>query len=103
LLCESFASHSGNLPDRSIGMNAVIVRARFDSQTLEPTDPQFVAKGDLGLLKWKRHRRHPRFLEPCVVWDKDPHRKVRRVILSSIAVVGLETGAARVLVHLRPS
>jgi len=83
-------------------MNAVVVRARFDSRTLG-RDPEYVSKGDLGVLEWKSHRRHPRFLEPCVIWDKDPHRKPRRVILSSIAVVGLETRTVRVLVLPRPS
>jgi hypothetical protein len=84
-------------------MNAVIVRAQFDSQTLEQDDPQRVNRGDLGILKWEPHRRHPRFLEPHVVWDKDPRRKSRRVIRSSFSVVGLETGNIRVLIVPRPS
>jgi hypothetical protein len=84
-------------------MNAVVVRAQYDSQTLEHDDPQRVSRGDLGVLKWKPHRRHPRFLEPCVVWDKDPHRKSRRVIRASFAVVGLETGSVRVMILPRPS
>jgi hypothetical protein len=83
-------------------MNAVVVKARFDSRTLGP-DPEHVSKGDLGVLGWKPHRRHPRFLEACVIWDRDPHRKPRRVILSSIEVVGLETQTVRVLVLPRPS
>ena len=82
-------------------MNAVVVRARFDSRTLG-RDSEYVSKGELGVLKWKPHRRHPRFLEPSVIWDKDPHRQPRRVILSSIAVVGLETPTVRFLVLPRP-
>lgn len=82
-------------------MNAVVVRARFDSRTLGP-DPAYVSKGDLGMLRWKPHRRHPRFLEPCVIWDNDPHRKPRRVIVSSVAVAGLETRGVRVMVRPRP-
>jgi len=82
-------------------MNAVVVRARFDNKTLEDGASWQVRKEDLGLLKWKPHRGHPRFLEPRVVWDDDPKRKARRVILSSITVVGLETGRTRVLLAPR--
>jgi len=78
-------------------MNAVVVRARFDNKALEEGVPWQARKDDLGLLKWKPHRRHQRFLEPRVVWDDDPKRKARRVILSSIAVAGLESGGTRVL------
>ena len=78
-------------------MSAVVVRARFDSATLESTDPWKVRKGDLGVLKWKAHRRHARFFEPHVVWDRDPKRRMRKVIVSSIAIAGLQTSASRVL------
>ena len=78
-------------------MSAVVIRARFDSETLDASDPWLFRKGDLGVLQWKRHRRHPRFLEPCVIWDNDPKHAVRRVILSSITIVGLQTTTARVM------
>ena len=80
----------------------VVVKARFDSKTMDPVDAWQVRRDDLGTLKWKPHRGHPRFLEPCVVWDGDPQRKVRRVILTSITIVGLQTQAARVLLFPRP-
>lgn len=60
-------------------MSAVVVRARFDSATLDVLDLWRFKKGDLGVLKWKSHRRHPRFLEPRVIWDNDPQRKARRI------------------------
>jgi hypothetical protein len=83
-------------------MSAVVVRARFDSETVESIDPWEVRKGDLGVLKWKSHRRHPRFFEPHVVWDRDPQRRVRKVIVSSIAIVGLQTSGSRVLLLRSP-
>ncbi len=83
-------------------MNAVVVRARFDSRTLGRDAVSF-EKGDLGVLSCKPHRRHPRFLEPCVVWDNDPQHRPRRVILFSIAVVGIQTRTERILVSPRPS
>lgn len=76
---------------------AVVVKARFDSETLDTVDAWRYSKGELGILHWKPHKRHPRFLEPCVIWDGDPKRRMRRVILSSITVVGLQTPTDRVL------
>lgn len=78
-------------------MAAVVVRARFDSQTSDHSGRWNVKKGDFGVLKWKAHGRHPRFFEPVVLWDRDPQRQVRRVIVSSLTVVGLQTRGARVL------
>lgn len=86
------------LPERKAEMTAaVVVKARFDSETLDTVDPWRFDKGDLGVLHWKVHGRHPRFFQPCVIWDGDPRRKVRRVILSSITIVGIQTPTARVL------
>lgn len=82
-------------------MSAVVVRARFDSWTLDSVDAWPVKKGDLGVLRWKRHRRHARFLEACVVWDSDPTRRLRRVILSMLEVTGLQTSTCRVLLTRR--
>lgn len=78
-------------------MSAVVVQARYDSETLDRVDSWQVRKGDFGVLRWKPHRRHPRFLEPYVVWDSDPKRKLRKIILSSITIVGLQTPTARFL------
>ncbi len=78
-------------------MSAVVVRARFDSRTLESPAPWEVRRGDLGVLRWKAHRRHARFFELYVVWDRDSARRARKVIVSSVAVVGLQSGRARVL------
>lgn len=82
-------------------MSAVVVRARFDSPTLD-ADSWHVRKGDLGVLHWHAHRRHPRFFEPRVMWDRDPKRRVRRVIVSSIGIVGLQTRTSRVLLLRSP-
>lgn len=84
-------------------MSAVVVRARFNSKTLDAADGWIVKKGDLGVLKWLPHKRHQRFLEPRVLWDRDPKRKVRRIILSSIAIVGLQTATARIMLTSLPT
>jgi hypothetical protein len=83
-------------------MSAVVVRARFTTKSLEIDAPWQIRKGDLGVLKWKSHQKHPRFLEPHVIWDRDPARQSRRVILSSITITGIENRAVRVLIRLRP-
>jgi hypothetical protein len=79
-------------------MNALLVRARFDMSSAHEKTPWKVRKNDLGVLKWKRHQKHIRFLEPRVVWDDDPQHLSRRVILSAIAVAGIDTGTTRILV-----
>jgi hypothetical protein len=76
---------------------AVVVKARFDSETLDTPGGWRYSEGDLGVLHWKPHKRHLRFLEPCVIWDADPKHKMRRVMLSSITVVGLQTPTDRLL------
>jgi len=45
----------------------VVVKAKFDSETLDTGESRIVRKGDLGVLKWFSHRRHPRFLEARVI------------------------------------
>lgn len=83
-------------------MSAVVVKAKFDSETLETGESWLVKKGDLGVLKWFSHKRHPRFLEARVMWDRDPKRKVRRIIQSSVAIVGLQTPSLRILLDSLP-
>lgn len=78
-------------------MSTVVVRAKHDFETTGEGDRWDVQKGDLGVLRWVPHKRHPRFGEARVIWDRDPEQKVRRVILSSIAVVGLQTPTLRVM------
>jgi hypothetical protein len=81
---------------------AVVVMARFNYQTSGKKAMQ-VKKGDLGLLQWRPHRRHPRYLEPVVVWDKDGQRKCRKIIWSSLSIVGLQTAGTRImLIELSP-
>jgi hypothetical protein len=75
----------------------VVVKALFDYEFADVGDRWPVAKGDIGILRWRPHQRHPRFLEPLVVWDTDPKRRARKSILSSLAVVGLQTRNARVI------
>lgn len=76
-------------------MNAVVVKARFNSQTF---DGWKIKKGDLGVLQWTPHKRHPRFAEPRVIWDQDPNRKARRTIVSSIEVAGIQSLRVRILI-----
>jgi hypothetical protein len=78
-------------------MSTVVVRAKYDSETSVDGDRWDVQKGDLGVLKWVSHKRHPRFSEARVIWDRDPQRRVRRVILSSIVIAGLQTPTLRVM------
>jgi hypothetical protein len=78
-------------------MIAVVVRARFGARTLDSGSAWKVRKGDIGVIKWHRHRRHRSFLEPRVIWDRDPSHKARRTIMSSIAITGLQTRTTRVM------
>jgi hypothetical protein len=82
-------------------MSAVVVRARFDSAKME-ADLWQVKKGDFGVLRWKSDQRRPRLLVPYVVWDRDTERKIRKVVMSSITVVGLQTSRSRVLLLPAP-
>jgi hypothetical protein len=83
-------------------MNAVLVRARFGYEMRDAGQRWRVEKGDLGVLQWRPHRRHRRFLEPMVVWDNDPDHVPRQAILSSLRVVGLQTKDTRVYLAARP-
>jgi hypothetical protein len=71
-------------------MSTLVVRAKHDFETTDDGNRWNVQKGDLGVLKWVAHKRNPRFVEARVIWDRDPERKVRRLILSSIVIVGLQ-------------
>jgi hypothetical protein len=77
-------------------MSAVVVIARCDSEKLD-ADLWQVKKGDLGVLRWKAHRTHHRCFVPYVVWDRDPERKVRKLMISSITIIGLHTSTSRLL------
>jgi hypothetical protein len=79
-------------------MVEVVVKARFSYELMDAGERWSVATGDVGALRWKPHKRHPRFLEPLVVWDNDPSLRARKTILSSLTVVGLQTEKTRALV-----
>ena len=81
-------------------MVEVVVRARFGYAMPNGRYPWQVTKGDIGILKWKRHSRFARLVELLVVWDSDPQRQARRPILSSLEVVGLQINRERVVVLL---
>ena len=83
-------------------MSAVVVKAKFDSETLDTRKSWIVRKGDFGVLEWFSHRRHPRFLEARVIWDRDPKRKARKIIQSSVAIVGLQTPSLRIMLDSLP-
>lgn len=84
-------------------MAAVVVMARADHpgyparQPFRGAEIFQVKKGDLGLLEWQPHRRHPKFMEPVVIWDKDRQRKPRSMVWSFLTVVGLQTGDTRIV------
>lgn len=79
-------------------MVEVVVRAQFSYELGDSGERWPVAKGDTGVLRWKSHARHSRYLEPLVVWDNDPFRRERRAILSSLTTVGLQASGLRVMV-----
>jgi hypothetical protein len=83
-------------------MIEVVVEAQFGYELVDAGGRWSVAKGDVGVLRWKPHQRHPRFLEPLVIWDNDPSRRERKSILSALAVVGLQSKKTRALVSFRP-
>lgn len=82
-------------------MSAVVVRAKYDFEATENGERWDVQKGDLGVLTWIPHKRHPRFLDARVMWDRDPEQKVRRVILSSVVIAGLQTSTLRMMLVSR--
>lgn len=95
------ASSPLELAGKASRMVALVVKARFGYEFIEAGERWSVAKGDTGVLCWKSHQRHPRYLEPLVVWDNDPSHKARKSILSSLAVIGLQSENTRVLVIFR--
>lgn len=82
-------------------MNAVVVEAELGYR--DSDDGWLVLQGDLGVLTWIPHKRYHQLFEFRVVWDRDPERKVRQIIESSITIIGLQTQAARILLALPPS
>jgi hypothetical protein len=84
-------------------MITIVVMARADHpgyvvrHPLKGASGFQVKKGDLGLLQWKTHGRHPKFMEPLVIWDKDRQRRARRMVWSFLTVVGLQTADTRIL------
>jgi hypothetical protein len=79
----------------------IVIKAQFGYGPIDVSDPWLVTAGDVGLLRWRTHRRHPRFLEPVVVWDKDPSRRARKCIVSSLTVAGFQSKHTRLLVSFR--
>ena len=82
-------------------MIAVIVRAEFGFR--DSDDGWLVIEGDIGVLTWISHTRYQRLFEFRVVWDRDPQRKVRQIIESSITIIGLQTQTARVFLTSPPT
>ncbi len=78
-------------------MGTVVVRARFAYETTDDPIRWEVKEGDLGVLTWVPHKRHPQFLEPRVIWDRDPKKNARRIIGSSVTVVGLQRTRIRMM------
>lgn len=79
------------------GVGAV-VRARITGSTFssEAGDAsyQFV-RGELGVLTWNRIADHVNAWEPFIVWDGDPARKDRKVLLAAVEVVGIQAREER--------
>ena len=76
----------------------VVVRARFGYAMPNNRNSWQVTKGDTGVLRWERHPRYARFVELLVVWDDDPVQKPRRIILSSLEVIGIQINRYRIAV-----
>lgn len=76
-------------------MAAAVVRSRFGfvAQGLR------INAGDEGVLSWREHRRHPRYMEPLVVWDTDRRHRPRKAIWSALVVVGIQSGRIRTTVR----
>lgn len=79
-------------------MVEMVVCARFGFAMPNGRYPWQVVRGDTGILQFKRHKRYARFVELLVIWDNDPGRKARRAILSSLEVIGVQTGRNRVTI-----
>lgn len=79
----------------------VVVRARFGYAMPNGNRSWQVTKGDTGILRWKRHPQYARLVELLVIWDKDPARKPRRIVLPSLEIMGLQVDRYRFTVlHL---
>lgn len=94
--CGGLALH-GSLPGKGTMNVSIVVQARFSCDTLDRGRRLTVSTGDHGILKWKAHKRHPRYSEPLVLWDRDASQKPRRVVLASVQVVGLQVSSTRML------
>lgn len=88
---------SSELAGKASDMQVVVV-ARFGYESRNGKERWTVTKDDVGVLRWKRHRRYARLLEPVVVWDNDPDRKARRSIFSSLEIIGMQAGGTRLTV-----
>lgn len=63
----------------------------------EPTPYEF-KKGEVGVLSWHEHRDHPDYYQPLIVWDNDPAKAKRPILLTGFEFIGIQIGeAARVL------
>ena len=78
-------------------MVEVVVKARFGFSTPYAGSYE-VLEGDIGVLKWERHPRYTRLIEPLVVWDHDPSRTPHSAVHSAIEVIGLQIDQHRILV-----
>lgn len=79
-------------------MAAIVVKARFSYGRAGRKDEWHVSEDDLGVLRWRRHRQHSAFLEPLVIWDRDPDKRPRSVVMSSLEIVGLQSRKLRVMI-----
>jgi hypothetical protein len=76
----------------------VVLKAKFGYIIPNGRTSWEVVDGDTGILQWKRHSRYARFVEPLVVWDRDPDRVPRRLIFSSVEIIGIQAEQHRILV-----
>jgi hypothetical protein len=92
------SSYAWGLAGKVSQMVQVVVRARFGYAMPNGRNPWQVTKDDIGILRWKRHRRYARLVELLVIWDGDPARKARKVVLSSLEIIGVQVNRHRVVV-----
>lgn len=62
-------------------------------------EPLRFEEGDRGILFWSPLPDELRSWRPAVVWDTDPKRLRRNVLLDQLKLIGLEVGSYRLIVE----
>lgn len=78
----------------------IVVKATITNGCLDEGLPFDYKKGDLGVLDWDWDKLDWCMTNPriTVIWDHDPEKMPRKVLLDNITPVGLNKSNQRVLV-----